>query len=113
MQCTTACPLMPEKHGVNTALTEYVKFLPEELLPTFWFDSERALLKGTTLSAAISAKLNALYREFENFRTATSRLSWCCTCWWDDVDGLLTFDDWLQVDAMYRSRALEFPAIGD
>lgn len=26
---------------------------------------------------------------------------------------MLSFDDWLQVDAMYRSRALEFPGIGD
>lgn len=28
-------------------------------------------------------------------------------------DGLITFDDWLQVDNFYRSRALEFPGIGD
>lgn len=27
--------------------------------------------------------------------------------------GLLTFDDWLQVDFLYRSRGLEFPGIGD
>jgi hypothetical protein len=25
----------------------------------------------------------------------------------------ITFDDWMQVDAMYRSRALEFPGVGD
>jgi hypothetical protein len=26
---------------------------------------------------------------------------------------MLTFDDWMCVDAMYRSRALEFPGTGD
>ena len=25
----------------------------------------------------------------------------------------ITFDDWMHVDAMYRSRALEFPGVGD
>jgi len=25
----------------------------------------------------------------------------------------LTLDDWMRVDAMYRSRALEFPGVGD
>jgi hypothetical protein len=25
----------------------------------------------------------------------------------------ITFDDWMQVDAIYRSRALEFPGVGD
>lgn len=38
---------------------------------------------------------------------------WCRREWWDDTKGLLTFDDWQQVDAMYRSRALEFPGIGE
>ena len=28
-------------------------------------------------------------------------------------DALISFDDWLQVDNWYRSRALEFPGIGD
>ncbi|KAH8626373.1 hypothetical protein IG631_18391 [Alternaria alternata] len=26
---------------------------------------------------------------------------------------MLDFDDWMRVDAMYRSRALEFPGTGD
>lgn len=104
---------MPEKRGVTSAFTDYIKYLPEEMLPTFWTDDERAMLTGTTLRPAVSAKHNALYREFEEFRTLTSKIKWCAECWWDDVDGLMTFDDWLQVDAMYRSRALEFPGFGD
>ena len=113
MQCSVACPFMPEKRGVTSALSEYVKFLPLETLPTFWSDDERALLKGTSLEPALQAKLKALYREFDMFRSATEKISWCASCWWDEVDGVLSFDDWLQVDAMYRSRALEFPGIGD
>lgn len=26
---------------------------------------------------------------------------------------MITFDDWMRIDAMYRSRALEFPGAGD
>jgi len=104
---------MPEKRGVSSAFAEYVKFLPLELLPTFWTEDERSLLTGTTLAPAITAKLNALYREFDSLRAATEKIEWCSKCWWNDVDGLVSFDDWLQVDAMYRSRALEFPGIGD
>lgn len=83
------------------------------MLPTFWTDAERSLLKGTTLAPALSAKLNSLYREFEQLRVATSGIPWCGHLWWDEVDGLISFSDWLHVDAMYRSRALEFPGVGD
>lgn len=113
MQSSTACPLMTQKRGVSTPFTEYVKYLPAELLPTFWNDAERELLKGTTLAPALAAKLNSLYREFEQLRVATSDIPWCVEAWWDEVDGILSFDDWLQVDAMYRSRALEYPGVGD
>jgi len=91
----------------------YIKFLPAELLPTFWTEDERQLLVGTSLKAATTAKLKSLHREFDNLRTATETIGWCSKNWWDDEEGLISFDDWLQVDAMYRSRALEFPGIGD
>jgi hypothetical protein len=35
--------------------------------------------------------------------------------WWNDSEeetGKLTFEDWKQVDAMYRSRALDLPSTG-
>jgi hypothetical protein len=54
-----------------------------------------------------------LLREFETFRTATENISWCKKYWWDEDEGLLNFEDWMLVDAMYRSRALEFPGVGD
>ncbi|KAL1626039.1 hypothetical protein SLS56_007013 [Neofusicoccum ribis] len=91
----------------------YVKFLPEELLPTFWTEYERELLIGTTLKPAVEAKIKSLNKEFDQLRTATEQIKWCAEEWWDEEDGHLSFDDWLQVDAMYRSRALEFPGIGD
>lgn len=61
----------------------------------------------------MSAKMKSLYREFGHLQESTSRIEWCRRYWWDEVDGLLDFDDWKQVDAMYRSRALEMPGIGD
>lgn len=87
--------------------------MPEELLPTFWTENERELLIGTTLKPAIEAKIKSLNKEFEQLRSATEPIKWCAEEWWDEEDGHLSFDDWLQVDAMYRSRALEFPGIGD
>ena len=57
--------------------------------------------------------MNSLYREYEEFQRLTSQVTWCQEFWWDDVEGVLEFDDWKQVDAMYRSRALEFPEIAD
>jgi len=134
-QATITCPFITESLGMRTQFTEYatvsvaithsrsklnvlryLKFLPEELLPTFWFEAERELLTGTSLKPAVEAKLRSLEREYENLRSATERIPWCSKYWWDGeggVDGLLSFDDWLQVDTMYRSRALEFPGIGD
>lgn len=112
LQATMCCPHTTEV-GVLNPLTEYIKFLPDELLPTFWTEEERELLVGTTLKPAVSAKLNSLLREFENLRTATESIPWCHKYWWSEDNGMLTFDDWMRVDAMYRSRALEFPGAGD
>ncbi|KAF3009757.1 hypothetical protein E8E13_009537 [Curvularia kusanoi] len=112
MQATICCPDIKDI-GVLNPLTEYVKYLPDELLPTFWSEEEQELLTGTTLQPAVRAKLNSLLREFELVRTATEGIEWCANYWWDEDSGLVTFDDWLCVDAMYRSRALEFPGVGD
>jgi hypothetical protein len=97
MQATICCPDI-KNVGLLNPLTEYIKFLPDELLPTFWSEEEQDLLEGTTLKPAVRAKLNSLLREFETVRTATASIDWCAKYWWD---------------AMYRSRALEFPGAGD
>lgn len=84
-----------------------------EMLPTFWLQEELELLEGTSLAPAIEAKTKSLFREFDHLCSATAHLEWCKNYWWDEVNGLLSLDDWKQVDAFYRSRALEFPGIGD
>ena len=97
--------------GVLSPFSEYVQYLPEETsLPTFWTEPERSLLTGTSLEAALHAKLNNLDREFTLLREKTALIDWCKQHWWDA--GQLTFDDWKQVDAMYRSRALDLPGTG-
>ncbi|KNG45711.1 set domain containing protein [Stemphylium lycopersici] len=111
-QATICCP-DTEDIGVLNPLTEYIKFLPDELLPTFWTEEERELLVGTTLKPAVGAKLNSLLREFDHLRTSTESIPWCSKYWWGEDHGMLHFDDWMRVDAMYRSRALEFPGAGD
>ncbi|PVI05271.1 SET domain-containing protein [Periconia macrospinosa] len=112
LQATICCPDVQDV-GVHNPLTDYIKYLPDELLPTFWTEEERDLLTGTTLEPAVRAKLNSLLREFEKVRTATESIRWCAKHWWDEDTGLVTFDDWMKLDAMYRSRALEFPGVGD
>ena len=99
--------------GVSNPLTDYVKLLPSSFpLPTIWDDEDRAMLVGTSLEAALDAKLKSLDREFSLLRDASSSISWCQRHWWNDKEGALTFDDWKQVDAMYRSRALDLPGTG-
>jgi hypothetical protein len=112
IQATICCPDI-KNVGLLNPLTEYLKYLPDELLPTFWTEEEQELLEGTTLRPAVRAKLNSLLREFETVRTATESIDWCAKYWWDEDNGMVTFEDWMLVDAMYRSRALEFPGAGD
>ena len=70
------------------------------------------MLQGTSLKPALEAKLKNLNDEFELLRSKTEGIPWCGRWWWDEDDGLLDFDDWLQVDAMFRSRSLQYPELG-
>lgn len=88
---------------MHSEFTQYVKCLPCEALPTFWTPAELELLIGTTLAPAVSSKLKRLRKEFDDICSAASK-----TKWMQLVAPYLEFDDWLQVDAMFRSRALDF-----
>lgn len=102
-----------DKPGVANPLTDYVAFLPKDFpLPTFYSEEELELLQGTSLADAVEQKLRSLQNEFDLLRTATQEIPWCRKHWWDEETGHLTFDDWKQVDAMFRSRALELPGTG-
>ena len=65
------------------------------------------MLVGTTLAPAVSSKLKSLRREYDQLCASASQ-----TRWYQAVQDYIGFDDWLQVDAMYRSRALEMTGIG-
>lgn len=62
--------------------------------------------------AALKAKMESLIREFDRLREATVDIPWCNRNWWNEETGRLVLNDWLLVDAMYRSRALELPGAG-
>ncbi|KAL8852492.1 MAG: hypothetical protein Q9221_002616 [Calogaya cf. arnoldii] len=103
----------PDKVGVSSPWTQYVRFVaPEESLPTFWSEDERALTTGTSLEAALDSKLRSLEREFVHLQDSTSSIGWCQRRWWNAGADGLTFDDWKGVDSMYRSRALDLPGTG-
>jgi len=101
------CPV-----GVSNPWTEYVKFLPTSLLvPTLWNGDERLLLRGTSLEAAVNAKLSALTTEFDAVRDLSSGIpDWNETLW---EGGAVTLRDWILLDALYRSRCLELPISGE
>lgn len=99
--------------GVSNPWTEYVKFMPQEiLLPTFYSEEEVELLRGTSLRSAVDAKNASLERELEHLRLSTENISWCQIYWWDGEIGKLTLDDWKYVDAVYRSRMVDLPGHG-
>ncbi|KAM4066161.1 SET domain-containing protein [Hirsutella rhossiliensis] len=103
----------PTSRGItSTPWTEYVRFLPRSIpTPTMWSEPERLLLNGTSLEAALSAKLSALANEFDELRAQTEAMPFWDALLWEH--GTASLDDWVLVDAWYRSRCLELPQIGD
>ncbi|KAF2224927.1 hypothetical protein BDZ85DRAFT_233174 [Elsinoe ampelina] len=104
-------PSPPSPHFTHTPLTTYLRLLPLPPLPTLWPPTLLPLLRGTTLLPALRAKLTSLNRDFTTLQTLSALLPWT-TDLFSDADGLFTFPDWIAVDGMYRSRALEFPGVG-
>lgn len=99
--------------GATNPFSQYLNFLPSKVhLPTFWNAAERALIAGTSLDAALDAKFKSLDREFTVFQKSTASIGWCRDVWWGVETENLCFDDWKQVDALYRSRALDLPGTG-
>lgn len=79
-------------------------------MPTLWEEDERSLLRGTSLEAALNAKMLALTNEFEELRDKSSDIEcWNAAFWENDS---VRLEDWLLVDAWYRSRVLELPRSG-
>ncbi|KAI1113923.1 hypothetical protein F5Y14DRAFT_441512 [Nemania sp. NC0429] len=98
--------------GPGTAWTQYFKLLPAHVpTPTSWSESELSLLRGTSLEPAVSAKRRTLEREFNGIQDATTNLPR-----WNEligVDGAIALDDWILLDALYRSRSLALPRSGE
>ncbi|KAF9770399.1 hypothetical protein IL306_012084 [Fusarium sp. DS 682] len=94
-----------------TPWTEYLKFLPRDVpVPTMWSELERVLLQGTSLETALDAKFSALNKEFDEFIEKSSDLPFWNSFFWEEE--AMTINDWVLVDAWYRSRCLELPRSG-
>ncbi|KAL7942199.1 hypothetical protein V8C42DRAFT_332823 [Trichoderma barbatum] len=94
---------------VSTPWTEYIKFLPQTIpIPTMWTNEERELLKGTSLEAAVNAKLASLSNEYDEICEQASDLPFWSNVFWQTAK----VDDWILADAWYRSRCLELPRAG-
>jgi hypothetical protein len=88
--------------------------------------------------SAVRTKLKKLDSEFQTLRSKTMHLNWLSSVWWGDTNnitsyldpafesmdlgdefdntltnGIIEFEDWVILDAMYRSRALELPDGGE
>ncbi|OBS28914.1 hypothetical protein FPOA_02849 [Fusarium poae] len=96
----------------STPWTEYLKFLPRDVpVPTMWSEVERALLQSTSLEAALEAKFSSLSKEFDDLTEKSSVLPFWNSLFWEK--GTVTIQDWILVDAWYRSRCLELPRGGE
>lgn len=110
--------------------------MPIPNLSTLYIEDELALFAGTTLIPATRAKLKKLYTEYRTLRQCTKQLEPLSHRWWgfkpremdqindqlramglevpdEDEDPLITLEDWIILDAFYRSRALEWPGQGE
>ncbi|KAH6845160.1 hypothetical protein B0I37DRAFT_379346 [Chaetomium sp. MPI-CAGE-AT-0009] len=99
--------------GLSNPWTEYLKFLPETVLvPTLWTEDERLLLRGTSLEAAVDAKMSALDAEFDLvIKKSSDIIAWNDLLWIEGAS--VSFTDWIRLDALYRSRCLELPRSGE
>jgi len=116
-QIAATSPDILTKIGVENLWTSYLQFLPKETnMPTFWSEAEQELAQGSSLGSPLTQKLSSLRREFDSLIQACRGIDWCKQYWLDPNPetgaSYLTFDDWLLVDAMYRSRAMELPSHG-
>ncbi|CAK7267772.1 hypothetical protein SEPCBS57363_002760 [Sporothrix epigloea] len=101
-----------DRAALPTPWTDYVRFLPADVpLPTMWTDAELHLLQGTSLESAVRAKLLALEREFGQLRERSSAIPFWDAALWNRKSPL-QLQDWILVDAWYRSRCLELPQLG-
>ncbi|KAI5462563.1 hypothetical protein BGZ63DRAFT_217644 [Mariannaea sp. PMI_226] len=94
-----------------TPWTEYIKFLPRQVpVPTMWTEDERALLRGTSLEAALESKLSILTGQFDDLHEKSSGLAFWNTLFWEK--DAATIQDWILAEAWFRSRCLELPRAG-
>jgi len=113
--------------------------MPIPRVSTLYTEDELQLFEGTTLVPATRAKSRKLVSEFNVLRRCTKSIPWLAPVWWGAVqkprdkskqalidagfkfpesedegpEPLITIEDWTLLDAMYRSRALEWPGQGE
>ncbi|KAB5539536.1 hypothetical protein GE09DRAFT_970518 [Coniochaeta sp. 2T2.1] len=96
---------------VSHSWTDYLEFLPEDVLvPTQWSTDERKLLDGTSLRRALTAKLSSLTSEFDYVFDKSCNMPFWYSVLWETESRRL--QDWIMLDAWYRSRCLELPRSG-
>ncbi|KAI1380810.1 SET domain-containing protein [Hypoxylon crocopeplum] len=98
--------------GPSTPWTQYFSLLPAQVpTPTMWTEVELSHLKGTSLEPAVSAKFVVLTKEFDDLRAKVAELPY-----WNEllsIDEDITLQDWILLDALYRSRSLGLPKSGE
>ncbi|KAI1875386.1 hypothetical protein JX265_004444 [Neoarthrinium moseri] len=112
MQLVLSSPDYQGHKGSLSPWTQYFSLLPAQVpVPTMWTEAELSCLRGTSLEAAVAAKLSALTHEFDHVRSKCDDLPF----WYDLLyqDELITVRDWVLLDALYRSRSLELPLSGE
>ncbi|KAH9883284.1 SET domain-containing protein [Xylariomycetidae sp. FL2044] len=99
-------------HGGVMPWTQYFSLLPTHVpTPTMWTKPELSLLTGTSLESAVSAKRSILTKEFELVQNKVADVPY-----WDEllsINEVVTVEDWVLLDALFRSRSLGLPSSGE
>jgi hypothetical protein len=90
--------------------TQYIGLQPLNVpVPTTWSEAELSLLKGTSLETPVAAKSALLTREFARLQAQTSHLP----TWHKIFSETFTLQDWVWLDALFRSRSYDLPYSGE
>jgi hypothetical protein len=93
---------------------EYILLQPVDVpVPTMWSPAELSLLKGTSLESTVAARLALLQREFSLITSRTQSLPFWHETFFHNNGAPVSLQDWVWLDALFRSRSFDLPNSGE
>ncbi|KAI9889334.1 MAG: hypothetical protein M1814_005577 [Vezdaea aestivalis] len=103
-----------ETSSFSGSWSQYLRFLRPTKTPSTWTALEVAMLNGTSLEAAVQAKINTLLAEVEYILSVVTDFKWFPVFAAPRATAFLDlYQIWVGLDAWYRSRAFQLPGYDD